>query len=426
MSNSVRDGLTRVALDIGTSKVSALVFTEDTRGVRRVLAAGVAPGAGVRKGMIVGVEEVVQAVTMAVRRAERLARCDVTGGAIVAVAGAHLSSLNSRGMAALPNGGQAIEPADVARAIESARAVLLPPDREVIHVLPRGFAVDGQRGIRNPIGMVGRRLDAEVHIIAGEITPLRNLEQCLRRAGLAPTALVTQGLAAAEAVLSVEEKELGVALIDLGAGTSDLVVFQDGSPVHTAVLPVGGNNMTRDIAIGLRIPMDVAEELKLSYGSAEVYTSGKDELLSARAFGGSVVEVSRRQLCAIIAARVDEMLELLRAEIMRAGGARLLPAGFVLTGGAAELDGLARRAADVLDGPVRLGRPVLPAGVAATIDGPAYAAVVGLARWGCGSDARRTSSTPRHRPAVSVGRAAASSLAPVAQRVAGWFRAFLP
>jgi cell division protein FtsA len=422
----VGDGHTRLALDIGTSKVCALVVADDGPGPGRMLGAGVAPAAGVRKGMIVGVEEVVQAVRLAVRRAERIAQCAATTSAVVAVAGAHLASLNSRGMAALQAAGQAVEHDDVLRAVESARAVLLPPDHEVIHVLPRGFAVDGQRGIRNPVGMVGRRLDAEVHIVAGEVTPLRNLEQCLRRAGLAPLALVSQGLAAAEAVLSSEEKELGVALIDLGAGTCDLVVFQDGAPVHTTVLPVGGNNVTRDIAIGLRIPLDVAEELKLSYACAAVRSTGKDEFLSARTFGGTIVEVSRRQLCTIVAARVDEILELLRAEIQRAGGSRLLPAGYVFTGGAAALDGFLDRAAEMLDGPVRLGQPLFPYGVAGTIDGPAYAVVAGLARWRCFDTFDADALPQRRARAAAVGRTAVATLSPVAQRVAGWLRAFLP
>lgn len=422
-----------VALDIGTSKVCALLVADDGSSVGRALAAGVAPSAGVRKGVVVGVEEVVQAVALAVRRAERLANREADG-ALVSVAGAHLSSLNSRGVAPLAAEPTPVSLDDVARAVEAARAVLLPPDREVVHVLSRGFTVDGQRGIQNPVGMVGRRLDVEVHLVTAEATPLRNLEQCLRRAGVAPRAFVAQGLAAAEAVLSPEEKELGVAVIDVGAGTCDLAVFVEGAPLHTAVLPVGGNNVTRDIAIGLRIPLDVAEELKLSFACAEPRAAARDEMLSARAFGGTLVEVSRRQLCEIVGARVDETLGLLRAEIARAGGARLLAAGCVLTGGAAALDGFAERAAELLELPVRLGQPRLPLGLAGTVEGPAYAAVAGLARWrsgmACGAEdalAYRGRALAVGRAAgLAAGRAAAATLTPVAHRVAGWLRAFLP
>lgn len=429
----MRESHAFVALDIGTSKVCALLVADDGSSVGRALAAGVAPSAGVRKGVIVGVEEVVQAIALAVRRAERQANREARG-AVVSVAGAHLSSLNSRGVVALAAEPTPVARDDVARAVDAARAVLLPPDREIIHVLPRGYTVDGQRGIKNPVGLVGRRLDVEVHLVTAAATPVRNLEQCLRRAGVGLRAFVAQGLAAAEAVVSPEERELGVAVVDVGAGTCDIVVFVEGTPVHTAVLPVGGNNVTRDIAIGLRLPLDVAEELKLQFACADPRSATCDEMLNARTFGGALIEVSRRQLCEIVGARVDETLGLVRAEIARAGGARLLAAGCVLTGGAAELDGFAERAAEVLGMPVRVGQPRLPSGLGGTVDGPAYAAVAGLARWRFEDDSEAAELAARRGRALAIGRAtglaagraAAATLSPVAQRFAGWLRAFLP
>lgn len=421
----MRDAETFAALDIGTSKVVALVVASDPAGGLRPLGLGTAPSAGVRKGVVVGVEEVVHAVGVALRRAERAARCQV-GGAIVNVGGAHLASLNNRGVAPLSETGAAVEPHDVTRALQSARAVLLPPNREVLHVLPRDFAVDGQSGIQNPVGMVGRRLDVEVHVVTAEATALRNLEQCLRRAGVEPLGFVAPGLATAEAILSAEERELGVAVVDYGAGTTDLVVFHDGAPWHTAALPVGGNNVTRDIAIGLRVPLDVADELKLSYACAEAPETGPDEMLAARAFGGAALDVSRRQLCEIVAARVDETLRLVRAELARAGEVRALPAGFVFAGGAAELDGLLDRAAEVLEAPVRLGRPRLPAGVSGGLDVPAYATVTGLVTWARRSVHRRADLPVGQRVAVAAGRTAVATLTPAAQRFADWLRAFLP
>lgn len=420
-----RDRDTFVALDIGTSKVCALIVGRDGFGGCRVLGAGVSPSAGVRKGVVVGVEEVVQAVTAALRRAERAARCRVAR-AVVNLAGAHVASLNSRGVAALGEAASAVEPEDVARAVESARAVLLPASHELIHTLPRGFTVDGRGGIQNPRGMVGRRLEVEVHLVTAEATPIRNLEQCLRRAGVAPSEFVAQGLAAAEAVLSPEEKELGVAVVDVGAGTTDLAVFADGAPWHTAVLPVGGNNVTRDIAVGLRVPLDVAEDLKLSFACADGATAAPGEMLSARSFGGEIIEVPRRELCDIVAARVDETLALLRAELERLGGMAPLPAGFVLTGGAVELDGFAERAAELLDAPVRIGRPGLPGALGGRYESPAFAAVAGLARWGRWQAQRSDDAASRRRHVLAAGGAAVATLSPVAQRFAGWLRAFLP
>ncbi len=373
---------TIVGIDVGTTKICTLVGEVSEESALRIVGIGVAPSRGLRKGVLVDIEEASQAIAVSVEKAEQISGYHIDS-AYVSLAGAHISAINSRGVAAISRGERSIVQEDIDRAMEAARAIAIPHNREVIHAIPRGYIVDDQDGVRNPLGLRGFRLEVEAHIITGASASIHNLVKCVQETGVRVMDLVLQPIAAGEAVLNNAEKELGVVLVDIGGGTTDMAVFIDGSVWHTVVLPVGGNHLTHDVAVGLRTPFTVAEMLKVKYGHTMPDTIGQDESIDATSFGdNSHRSVSRGRLAEIIRVRAEEMLELILREIKRSGYDGLLPAGVVLCGGTADLAGIKHLSRQVLRLPVRIGTPSDLEGLVETVKDPAYACGVGLLLWG--------------------------------------------
>jgi cell division protein FtsA len=372
-----------VGIDVGTSKVCALIGEVSRDGRLTIMGHGTVPASGLKKGVVINIDQTVRSIADAVERAERLSGWKIDR-AFVGVGGQHVESLNSPGQVAVTAHHREVTREDVNRAIEVARAVSIPDSRVVLHVERRGFTVDGQEGVKDPLGMSALRLEVETHIVTASATAVQNLSKCVAAAGVKIDELVADSLASAEAVLSETEKELGVAVADVGAGTIDLALFQDGSPFHTRVLPVGGNNVTNDVAIGLKTSLQVAEELKIQHGTADLHSldDDDDEAISVSVLGEDAGRtVSRLEVCQIIEARMRETFELLGNEI-RAAGVGMLPAGIILTGGAAQLAGAAELGRSVLQMPVRVAAPSGIGGLVDTLLNPSYSTAVGLLQWG--------------------------------------------
>jgi cell division protein FtsA len=368
-----------VGIDVGTTKICTLVGrVEDEKSIR-ILGVGIEPSDGIRKGVIVDLGTASQAISRSVEKAEHTSGLEVTS-ALVSLAGAHVSSVNSRGAIAVPHG--LIEGIDVARALDQARAVAIPHDREVVHVIQRGFTVDGQEGIRMPVGMHGYKLEVEAHIITAASATVDNLRKCVSAAGVQIDQFVLNPLASAEVVLTEQEREMGVAVCDIGGGTTDLAIFVDGDVWHTMVLAVGGNHLTQDIAHGLRLPVDQAEEVKKEHGHAVRTEVGPEEYFNIRPFGEDhPAQINRQDLAHIIEARVEEIFNLILQEIKRSGYDGLLPAGMVLTGGTSALPGIQRVGSEVLHMPVRTAKPEKLVGLVEKLSSPAYSTSVGLLQW---------------------------------------------
>jgi cell division protein FtsA len=379
--------MTLVAMDIGSSKICTLVGEADEAGVLRILGVGVVPARGIRRGVVVNIAEATDAIRASVERAERTSGYQIRR-AIVGIAGPYVASVNSKGTASVLRGERGITPADVQRAVENARVIAIPHSREILHVLPRAFTVDGQEGIRDPIGMYGFRLEAEVHIVTAEVGPLANLRRCIESAQIEVEEFVLSPLASAEAVITEGEREMGVALVDIGAGTTDLAVFVEGSVAYTTVIPVGGQHITNDLAYGLHVPAPVAEEIKIRHGHALAAAIPAEEQITVQGFGDNgPVTFSRREMAEIIEARVQEIFQLVLGELRKSGYERLLPAGLVLCGGTALLPGIREVAREHTGMPVRIGMPWDLGGLAETLRSPAFATAVGLLRWGLRADA---------------------------------------
>jgi cell division protein FtsA len=356
----------------------------------RIVGVGVVPAKGIRKGVVVNVGEVTAAISESLQRAERTSGYAIAS-AYVGLAGAHISSINSRGVIAISRGERGIRPVDVERALDQARAIDVPPNREILHIIPRGFMVDGDDGVRDPIGIQGYRLEVEAHIVTGATASIRNLIKCVQNAGIQIDALVLEPLASGEATLTDIEREMGVVLVDIGGGTTDVAIFIEGSIWHTVVLPTGGEQLTNDIAVGLRTPFNTAEELKIKYGHALAETVRADETVKVNVFGEDGQQnVSRQFLSEIIEARASEILEMALKEIKRSGYDGLLPAGVVLCGGTAELAGFRDLARDILGLPARIGEPQNLRGLVDTLQSPAFATGVGLLQWGIKHDLPQT------------------------------------
>jgi len=382
---------TIVGIDVGTTKVCTLIGEVDEADNICVLGVGVAPSHGLSKGMVVNVDDAAKSIGDSLEKAERVSGYTI-GAAYLGLAGKHISSMNSRGVVAVGRGERCITDDDVARAIEAAQAIAVPHSREIVHVIPRSYTLDGQEGVRDPVGMMGFRLEVEAHVVTGAVPSIRNLVQCVENSGVMVNELVLQPLASAEAVLLPEERETGVVLVDTGGGTTDLAVFSEGSICHSVVLPVGGNNLTNDIAVGLCTPFAVAEQLKLKYGHALPEMVDQTEMIDVTAFGEAQVQsVPRVELVRILEARAEEMFAMVQEEIKRSGQEGLLPAGLVLTGGAAELPGFKELGREMLQMPVRIGRARNIGGLVDAVSSPAYATAVGLLQWGLhhGSPERR-------------------------------------
>ncbi|HVM29591.1 MAG TPA: cell division protein FtsA [Candidatus Limnocylindrales bacterium] len=371
-----------VGIDVGTSKVVVLIGELTRDGSLTIIGKGAPPSAGLKKGVVINIDQTVSSISTAREQAERLSGYRVES-AIVGVGGNHVESQNSRGAVAVSGPRREVSVEDIERATEVARAVTIPSNREVLHVLPRGFVVDGQEGVKDPLGMSAVRLEVETHIVHASATAVQNLTKCVQRAEVRIDELVANSLASADAVLTETERELGVAVADFGAGTIDLALFLDGSPFHAAVLPLGGNNVTNDVAIGLKTSLSAAEALKISHGTADPANIAGDDKVSVEDIGeGSGRTASRAELAAIIEARMREVFEKIGEEIERAGNRGMLPAGLVLTGGAAQLPGTAELGREVLQMPVRVAVPTGVGGLTDNLLTPAYSNAIGLLLWG--------------------------------------------
>jgi cell division protein FtsA len=375
---SKKNGLV-VGLDIGTSKVCAIVGEMTERGVE-VIGVGSHLSQGLRKGVVINIESTVESIKKAVGEAELMAGCEINS-VFTGIAGGHIKGFNSHGIVAVKN--KEVTDRDVERVIDAAKAVAIPMDREVLHILPQDYIIDEQDGIKEPLGMSGVRLEAKVHIVTGAVTSAQNIVKCCNRTGLNVADIVLEPLASAEAVLTSEEKELGVALVDMGGGTTDIALFHDGSVKHTAVLAIGGNHLTSDIAAGLRTPIGEAERIKQRYGYARTSMVTRDERVEVPSVGGrNSRTISRQILCEIIEPRLDEIFQLIRREIAKSGYDGSLASGVVMTGGSTLLPGMVQMAEEVMGMPARLGLPTHVSGLTDVISSPIYATGVGLVLYG--------------------------------------------
>lgn len=371
-----------VGLDIGTTKIAVIISELEESGPPRIVGMGTSRSEGLKRGVVINLEKTVESITKALEDAEMMAGVKVNS-VFAGIAGDHIRSINSRGVIALSGSGSDISSKDVERVINAARAVALPMDREIIHVLPQEYTVDDQSGIKDPIGMSGVRLEAEVHIVTGAVTSAQNIYRSVKKAGLEVCDLVLQPLASSYALLSPEEEELGVALIDLGGGTTDIAIFHDGSIRHTAVIGLGGNNVTNDIAIGLRTPVEQAEEIKKSYGCALSGLVDSDEMIKVPGVGGrEPKEISRGVLAAIIEPRAEEIFSLVLREIKKTNYSDLLVAGVVLTGGGSLMEGMIELAEQIFDMPVKKGIPQGFSGLVDMVSTPIHSTGVGLILYG--------------------------------------------
>jgi cell division protein FtsA len=378
-----------VGIDVGTTKVCTLIAAVSPEDQLEIIGAGITPSRGMRRGVVVDVDDAVQAISASVQKAEQQSGYKIMS-AFVGISGAHINSTNSHGVVAVRRTDNVITEDDIERALEAAKVVNMPHDREVIHVVPRHFVIDGQEGINNPAGMLGRRLEVETTVVTGTQTAIHNLSRCIEQVGVGIDALVVQPIAAGEAVLTTAEKDMGVALVDLGGGTTDAGVFIDGSISYIAAVPVGGNHISNDIAVGLRTPFMAADEIKIRHGYAISEAIEEDRVIDIASYdAGDGEPISRRELAQIIEARLEETFELVREslerggfEITRSGRDGGIPGGIVLVGGTAQLQGIRRLAQEVFNTSVRIGTPTGMFGLVESISNPAYAASVGLLKWG--------------------------------------------
>ncbi|MFW5733622.1 MAG: cell division protein FtsA [Oceanidesulfovibrio sp.] len=368
-----------VGLDIGTTKICAVVGEPTDEGVD-IVGIGTSPSTGLRKGVVVNIEQTVQSIKKALEEAELMAGCEIRS-VYAGIAGSHIKGFNSHGVIAVKGG--EVGPKDVERAIDAAKAVAIPLDREVIHILPQEYIVDDQRGIADPQGMAGVRLEVKVHIVTGAVTSAQNIVRSCHRSGLDVADIVLESLASSKAVLTEEEREIGVALVDLGGGTTDIAVFADDSIKHTGVLALGGANLTNDIAFGLRTPMVAAEKIKIKYGCALAELVKSSDAIEVPSVGGrDARRLSRQVLAEICEPRVEEMLSLVDQELVRSGFKNQIGAGVVLTGGTSLIEGIQELGEQIFNMPTRVGFPSEVGGLRDVVNSPMYATAVGLLMYG--------------------------------------------
>jgi len=403
-----------VGLDVGTSKVAAIVAEALEDGGMDVIGIGVVEAKGIRRGVVVNLEAAVESVKKAIEEAELTAGVEIDS-VHLGLSGAHLKAFNSRGVVAVAGKNREITREDVRRAIDAAKGVALPAGREILHVLPQDFMVDDQDGIGAPVGMTGTRLEVNVHVVTGSTASAQNIIACANRAGVAVVDTVIEHLAAAESVLTTDERELGVALVDIGGGTTDLAIFEKGSLWHTGVVTMGGDHFTNDIAVGLRTPIPDAERTKRRSGCALVSMVNEDERIEVASVGGRQPRVmSRRILCEILQPRAEELFHVLWDEIRRAGYERSLHSGIVLCGGGSLLEGMSEIAEQIFDLPIRRGCPVDVGGLTDHVNSPSFATGVGLV-----THAYRNQKREQER-LVGIG-----TLTSLAGRLRGLFKEFL-
>ncbi len=409
-----RGGEIITGLDIGTTKICVIVAELTENGIE-IIGCGTGPSRGLKKGVVVNIDATVESIKKAIEEAEAMAGVSLDS-AFVGIAGGHIKGINSRGVIAVSGKNQEVTQADVDRVIEAAKAITLPADRRVIHVIPQEFIIDDQGGVKEPLGMSGHRIEAEIHIVTGAIASAENIVKCATRAGLEVRDIVLQPLASSEATLTGDEKELGVILVDIGGGTSDIAVFVNGSIRHTAVLPLGGDHLTHDIAIGLRTPPRSAEEIKRQYGCALASLVGSEEVVEVPSVGGRRPRLlSRQMLCEIMQPRMDEIFTHVALDVRRAGFIQQVAAGVVVTGGSSLMEGVPELAEQLFDLPVRLGMPTGVGGLKEVVSSPMYATGVGLVLYG--ADHRDQRSFGRHSERTLVDK--------VIKRMVQWFSDFL-
>ncbi|HJL23667.1 MAG TPA: cell division protein FtsA [Polyangiaceae bacterium LLY-WYZ-15_(1-7)] len=403
-------------LDLGTTKVCAIVAEQTEEGLD-IIGIGSVPAKGLKKGVVVNIESTVQAIRAAVDQAETMAGVEINA-VYAGIAGSHVRGMNQEGVAAIQT--REVTREDVERVLEQAKAIPLPGDRQVLHVLPQEYIVDDQDGIKEPVGMSGVRLEARVHMVTAASTAVANLKKCAERCDLYVSDVVLQPLASADAVLSEDEKEIGVALVDIGGGTTDIIIYVDGAVVHTSVIPIGGINLTNDIATGLRTPMAEAERIKIKYGCASTELIDEDETIEVPSVGGRPPRVlPRRVLCDIIEPRVEEIFHACRHVIVETGFADMLASGVVITGGTTLLDGMPEHAERVLNLPVRRAAPTGIGGLIDVVRSPSYATGVGLVKYGAAHLERHEVFELEEEPLPSEIRPAGASLG---SRISSWFR----
>ena len=367
------------AIDIGTTKVCALVG-EIRQGQLQIIGLGQESAKGMRKGMIVDVTQATMAIAKAVQLAEQTSGYDLATG-YVSMAGEHISSTNSRGAVAISRNGDGVGHTDIERALDAAQAISIPHNREIVHLVPRAYTLDDQEDVRSPIGLHGYRLEVEVHIVTAATPALMNLSKTMDSVGIEVDEFVLNALASGEAVLEPTEKEMGVIVADIGGGTTDVALYMQGTVWHTRVLPVGGYHLTNDIAIGLRVPFEIAEDVKIKYGDCRPDQIDSDVVFTVEPFGGEKIQVGRQDLAYVIEARTEEICQMILQDIKRSGYEGLLPAGIVFTGGASQLRGITKVAERVLGVPARVAKPKNLVGLVDALHSPAYATSVGLLDW---------------------------------------------
>ena len=398
-----------VGLDIGTSKVVAIVGEVMPDGTIEVVGIGSHPSRGLKKGVVVNIESTVHSIQRAVEEAELMAGCQIHS-VYAGIAGSHIRSLNSHGIVAIKD--KEVLPGDVERVIDAARAVAIPADQKILHILPQEFLVDNQEGIKEPVGMSGVRLEAKVHMVTGAVSAAQNIIKCVRRCGLEVDDIILEQLASSYSVLTDDEKELGICLVDIGGGTTDIAVFTEGSIRHTAVIPIAGDQVTNDIAVALRTPTQFAEEIKIKNACALTQMASADENIEVPSVGDRAPRrLARHTLAEVVEPRYEELLSLVQAELRRSGFEDLVAAGIVLTGGSSKIEGLVELAEEVFHMPVRLGVPQYVTGLVDVVRNPIYATGVGLLLFGYNNREQRVLE-------AGLGK----GLKSVWERMKGWFQ----
>ena len=399
-----------VGLDIGTSKIVAIVAEVGPEGELNVIGLGTQPSRGLKRGVVVNIEATMASIQRVLEEAELMADCRI-GAVTTGIAGSHIRSLNSSGMVAIKEG--EVAQADIDRVIETAKAIAIPNDQQILHILPQEFIIDGQDGVREPLGMSGVRLEVKVHIVTGAVSAVENIAKCVRRCGIELTDIVLQPLASAAAVLNDDEQELGVCLMDIGGGTTDIAVFAGGAIRHTAVIPIAGDQVTNDIAMTLRTPTKEAEELKIRHGCALRQLADANDVVEVPGVGDRAPrKLSRPMLAEVIEPRIEELYTLVQSELRRSGFEELLSSGIVITGGTSMLQGMAELGEEVFHLPCRVGVPAYMGGLADVVRSPRYSTAVGLLMHG-----------RDQRMRADAARAQVKGLTGVAERMRQWFKA---
>ena len=377
-----------VGLDIGTSKVVAIVGEVDVDGNIEVVGLGSCPSRGLKKGVVVNIESTVHSIQRAIEEAELMAGCTIHS-VYVGIAGSHIHSMNSNGIVAVKD--REVTPMDIERVIDAAQAVAIPQDQAILHVLPQEYVVDSQEGIKEPVGMAGVRLEAKVHLVTGSVNAIQNIERCVQRCNLETDDIILEQLASSYSVLTDDERELGVCMVDIGGGTTDIAIFTEGAIRHTAVIPIAGDQVTNDIAMALRTPTQHAEKIKMKYACALTQLAKADETVKVPSVGDRPPrDLSRQALAEVVEPRYDELFTLIQAELRRSGFEDLIAAGIVLTGGTSKMEGVVELAQEIFHMPVRLARPVGVSGLSGEIDNPIYSTSVGLLLYAAGQEYKKS------------------------------------